>query len=546
MNRLLILTLLFCLLACNRAELNSSDVTLALEQLDLKLAKAAEFEQFKEQRLLDIKSKAAGSSMDEELYWLYDDLYNEYNKYDLDSAACYLEKKQKVAERCGNESMILKSAIDAADKCVISGMYYEAMQITDMIDTTLLARHSLLPKYYHVMNSLYYGLAYASDNKRLHDIYLIERSKYRDLLYDNLGDNDIAKVYVKADMLIEARQYDMAMELLKDSLSDENISTHDYAVVYYMIALTSRKLGDIEQAVIYYAQSACFDISTPIREYKSLYELAEVLYEYGDYERAYRYITRSTNDAKKANARLNQETIHSLLPIISYSYNNFIERNNRLLVIMLICIGSLLILLIIVTLTVIKNQKRIAATERTVREAYSEVKSVNERLQRYIHQLRESNEIKEVYIGRYIDLCSDYIGRLEKYRSELRKLGKTGGMDAIQQELRSSSIIEHELGEFYSQFDATFLDLFPDFIPQLNGLLQPDKQIDIKGKDNLLTTELRICALIRLGVTDSVKIAEFLRRSVSTIYNYRVKMRNAAVSNREEFEKEIMKIGKQI
>ena len=545
MNRTIIITLFFCLIACNRTELRSSDVTMALEQLDQKLDKAAEFEQFKEQRLLNIKSKATGSH-DDELYWLYDELYNEYSKYDLDSAACYLEKKQLVAERCRNESMILKSAIDAADKCVISGMYYEAMQITDRIDTTLLARHSLLPKYYHVMNSLYYGLAHASDNKKLHDMYLVERSKYRNLLYDNLGDKDIAKVYLRADMLIEAGQYDMAMEILKESLSNENISTHDNAVVYYMIALTSRKLGDIEQAVTYYAQSACYDISTPIREYKSLYELAEVLYEYGDYERAYRYITRSTNDAKKANARLNQETIHSLLPIISYSYNNFIERNNRLLVIMLICIGSLLILLIIVTLTVIKNQKRITATERNVREAYSEVKSVNERLQRYIHQLKESNEIKEVYIGRYIDLCSDYIGRLEKYRSELRKLGKTGGMDAIQQELRSSNIIEHELGEFYSQFDATFLDLFPDFIPQLNALLQPDKQIDIKGKDHLLTTELRICALIRLGVTDSVKIAEFLRRSVSTIYNYRVKMRNAAVSNREEFENEIMKIGKQI
>lgn len=533
-------------MACNRAELNSSDVILALEQLDQKLDKAAEFERFKEQRLLDIKSKATHCSPDEDLYRIYDELYNEYSKYDLDSAACYLEKKQKVAERCGNESMILKSAIDAADKCVISGMYYEAMQITDRIDTTLLARHSMLPRYYHVMNSLYYGLAYASDNKKLHDIYLVERSKYRDLLYNNLGDNDIAKVYVKADMLIETGQYDMALELLKESLSDENISIHDNAVVYYMIALTSRRLGDIEQAVIYYSQSACYDISTPIREYKSLYELAEVLYEYGDYERAYRYITRSTNDAKKANARLNQETIHSLLPIISYSYNNFIERNNRLLMIMLICIGSLLILLIIVTFAVIKNQKRIAATERTVREAYSEVKSVNERLQKYIHQLKESNEIKEVYIGRYIDLCSDYIGRLEKYRSELRKLGKSGGMEAIQQELRSSSIIEHELSEFYSQFDATFLDLFPDFISQLNGLLQTEKQIDIKGKENLLTTELRICALIRLGVTDSVKIAEFLRRSVSTIYNYRVKMRNAAVNDREEFEKEIMKIGKQI
>ena len=194
-------------------------------------------------------------------------------------------------------------------------------------------------------------------------------------------------------------------------------------------------------------------------------------------------------------------------------------------------ISVLLVLLAIVTALVIKDRKSLASTNR--------------RLNRYISRLKESNEIKETYISRYIDLCSDYIGRLDKYRSELRKIAKNDGVEALTRELRSTEVIEKELQEFYAQFDATFLDLFPDFITQLNNLLQEDKKIYPKGKDGLLSTELRVCALIRLGVTDSVKISEFLRRSVSTIYNYRVKMRNAAVDSREDFEQRIMKIGKQ-
>ena len=141
-------------------------------------------------------------------------------------------------------------------------------------------------------------------------------------------------------------------------------------------------------------------------------------------------------------------------------------------------------------------------------------------------------------------MCSYYIGGLEKYRSQLRKTARTGGFAAVSESLKSTDFIEKELQEFYAQFDATFLALFPDFVEQLNGLLQPDKQIECKSKDGILTTELRVAALIRLGVTDSVKIAYFLRRSVSTIYNYRVKMRNAALSDREEFEKQIMLIGR--
>jgi DNA-binding CsgD family transcriptional regulator len=156
--------------------------------------------------------------------------------------------------------------------------------------------------------------------------------------------------------------------------------------------------------------------------------------------------------------------------------------------------------------------------------------------------LMESNNIKETYVVRYMDLCSEYIGRLEKYRIHLCKIAQEKGMDAVLQSLKSSEHLEDELKEFYTNFDATFLHLFPNFVEQFNNLLKEDKRIVLKpGK--LLNTESRVFALIRLGVSDSVKIAEFLRHSVNTVYNYRVKMRNLALNNRDDFENQVMMIG---
>ena len=141
-------------------------------------------------------------------------------------------------------------------------------------------------------------------------------------------------------------------------------------------------------------------------------------------------------------------------------------------------------------------------------------------------------------------MCSDYIDGLDRYRSSIRKIAKEEGVQPLLNALKSKEFMEQELEGFYAQFDETFLELFPDFIPQLNELLQEDRQVKISIKDKSLTTELRTLALIRLGVNDSVRIAHFLRRSVSTIYNYRVKMKNSAKGDRDEFEKALMNIGK--
>ena len=283
-------------------------------------------------------------------------------------------------------------------------------------------------------------------------------------------------------------------------------------------------------AIYNLAKSALFDLETPVKEYKSLHELSSLLYKHGDVDRAYRYITRSVNDAMASNAAINKQSTYTLLPIIYSAYNNEMVKNQRQMRNYLAGISLLSIALAAAIFFTIRGNKKIS--------------QANAKLKEYVSLLQESNNIKESYIGRYLDMCSYYIGGLERYRSALRKSAKNGGFQEVNEMLKSGDFIDKELNEFYAQFDASFLNLFPDFVEQLNGLLQPDKRIECKSKDGILNTELRVAALIRLGVNDSVKIAYFLRRSVSTIYNYRVKMRNSALSDREEFEKQIMHIGR--
>jgi hypothetical protein len=196
---------------------------------------------------------------------------------------------------------------------------------------------------------------------------------------------------------------------------------------------------------------------------------------------------------------------------------------------------------VILSVFLIKERNRVLVAERQTKESNQMLQQLTDQLQKNVNILQETNQVKEMYLGRYLNMCSEYIDGLEKYRTSLRKAVKDG--EDPMTALKSKEFMEKALNDFYNQFDATFLDLFPDFISQLNELLQEDKKVSYHSKERLLTTELRVLALIRLGVDDSVKIASFLRRSVSTVYNYRVKMRNASVCDREDFENRIMNIG---
>lgn len=288
-------------------------------------------------------------------------------------------------------------------------------------------------------------------------------------------------------------------------------------------------------------------MKSAVREYISLRKLAVLLYQEGDIDRAYSYLKLCMDDAVFCNARLRILEILQIFPLINDTYQQKAEKQQEQMKWALVSISLLSIFLLIAIFYVYKQMKRVAAARHEVIDANKRLKELNEELHRYNLQLKEANHIiaensylKEEYIGRYMDQCSVYLEKMDNYRRSLGKIAATGKVDELYKNIKSSKFIEEELKEFYANFDNTFLQLFPTFVEDFNTLLAEGEQIYPKANERM-STELRIFALIRLGITDSVKIAQFLRYSVTTIYNYRTKVRNKAAGDRDQLEQEVMK-----
>jgi len=244
-----------------------------------------------------------------------------------------------------------------------------------------------------------------------------------------------------------------------------------------------------------------------------------------------------------------ENKLDSLLNVLDKAYQRQTESRQRLMMITLISISILSMLLMIAVFFVYRQMQKLAVTRKNLHEANEQLIELNYKLSGTNDQLKETNEtllesnlIKEVYIGRYMDLCSNYINKLDEYRRHLHKLSLKSKMEDLLNEILSTKFIDQELKEFYSNFDRTFIQLFPSFIEELSNLMVDRDEIKLK-QGEILNMGLRVFALIRLGIKDSEKISLFLRYSVTTIYNCRTKFRNKASGPRDEFEANVMQIG---
>ena len=280
-----------------------------------------------------------------------------------------------------------------------------------------------------------------------------------------------------------------------------------------------------------------------IREYVSLRQLALLLYQEGDLDRAYRFMTISVDDAAKCNARQRIIELNAHYPMINGIYVDTIRSQQDTLIRSLIVITVLSLFLLAALLYMRKQMKRIASARKAIEDANARLRQSNEELCIANQAIAENSQLKEFYIGRYMDQCLAYIEKLDTYRKQLGKLVLAGKTDDIKKALKSTDIVDDELKSFYDNFDRTFLSLFPTFVDDFNSLLADGEAIHPK-REGSLTTELRIFALIRLGISDSDKIAKFLHYSLTTIYNYRTKIRNKASGDRNELEAKVLKIGR--
>ncbi len=275
--------------------------------------------------------------------------------------------------------------------------------------------------------------------------------------------------------------------------------------------------------------------------------LATQVFEDGDIDRANHYLKVSFDDANFYSARMRNAQSSRMLPVIDKAYDTRQKELQARQRIMLYIISGLLLLVIIGILFILKQVKRIKQANRRVSKSNEELSTMSEKLremnatlEKTNEALKKSNHTTEEYAGLFMEFCSINISSLQKYHLALRNLAVQGNVKGILRKLDSIDVTADVLKTFYSKFDEAILNIYPSFVEKVNGLLTPDGQIALKT-DERLNTELRILALIRIGITDSEKISQFLRCSISTIYTYRSKLKRRAL-HPDTFEDEIMDI----
>lgn len=515
------------------------------ELLNKEIAYKPNYDKEKEAKLEVLKNllKIKDISLNQ-LYDINYQLLQEYNKYNIDSAIYYTEQNLEIAPKLQSKDFIIVSQLKLSLFYSIIGKYIESKDILDSIDRNKLSDKTLV-LYYEAYSRFY---EYYAQSNNQHTYFQINES-YRDSLLNVIDINSLDYKILYAKKMLYQGQLDITESRLLPLIEQGDLNSEQYALVTYLLGNLYKEKNNKELQKKYYILSAICDMQNSIKENASMQSLALMYYDSGNIEQAYKLTKSAIDDAVFSNVRFRNIELSKFYSIINNTYLAKETKQKKDLQYMLICISILSIVLIITIIYIYKQIKRLSRIRKELYHTNLKLKELNEGITRTNTQLSnlnrdlsESNHIKEEYIAQFFDMCSSYINKIESYRKALNKKAMNHEMEDLFKMLKSNTMIDDELGELYRNFDAIFLNLYPTFVEGFNALLISEEQVYPK-QGELLNTELRVFALIRLGITDSVKIASFLRYSLSTIYNYRTKARNKAVVSRDEFEKMIMEIG---
>ncbi|WP_143260753.1 DUF6377 domain-containing protein [Alistipes sp. An116] len=524
-----------------RAELLELDQIIDRQKsfIDLKLGRIQQLE-----HLIDSKT----DNLDQ-MYNLQSLLADTYFTYQFDSTLYWLRDNLELATRINDPTRINETRLKIANLYTTAGYYLEAANLLDrQIDTAELAG-SVLGDYYITRLRFCNAAVEYFTNPEM----VLEASASRDYYLARVLDSyppesETFQKYL-IEKLMKEQRYAEAGKVVDRLLADKSPSSHTFAEYAYTKALIEGFLQHADEQICWLARSASADLQSATRDNASLCLLSQILFSsQNDVERAFLYLRVSMADAQFYNARLRPWQIATVLPRIEASY--LAQKIRQIRLSTGLGIAALVLFLFACFIAVVEIRRK-----RRSEELRRELQASNLRMNEYIrelselyeskttlnNELRESNAVKEEYIGVFLSICSNNIDRFKEYRNQIRKRLTSGSAKELLRDINSPREIDQLVEEFYNTFDEVFLRLYPNFVEEFNSLLQPEARIE--PRNGALNTELRIFALIRLGITDSSKIAALLRYSVNTIYNYRAKVKGNACVSRAEFEECVKKIG---
>ena len=500
-----------------------------LQRIDEVISHAGDYMDMKEQQISTIENMLHSRGVTPlQQYHIYGELYDEYVAYQFDKAKSALDSQLSLADELEEVSLKYDAMIKKAHLLTTAGYYHEADALFGQIDTTSLdggqmvdwymARQKFLSDYNEYVSSA--GFTVGDFDKIPY---------YQAQIVRGLPDGSYYNRHIEILSLIFEKRYREANELNLNLIESLDKSSRNYAVQTYWQGQICELQGNAYESIYWWTESAICDIKGAIKDNASLSTLAIKLINPQDADRAFKYIRFSLDDATFYNAKLRKVQLATSFPAIEKAYTDSKlkqERDRKIFIGLLGAVALLMAFFCMLALRMYIKDRTTAVDIRKKNEQLllytKSIEDAEDTLRKTNLELVEANAAKEEYLGLFLSMCSGY----------LDKLKKTLPRDQYEAELKN----------FYKTFDTSFLQLYPTFVEDFNGLLKEDERISLK-EGEMLNTELRIFALIKLGITQSSHIASLLRYSVNTIYNYRAQVKNAVLEDRENFEEMVKKIG---
>ena len=545
------------------AESVEKEIPQLLATLDSILVQTGELASQKELKIAQLKKKLSNAANFEEEFWINKMLYDESFVFNADSAMKYVDRNIQIATELKKKDWQDEWLINRSFMFAATGLLKEAGEVLEKVDSTSLS-NGLKLSYYYQRSYLYSHLGqYMGDQKQVNNKYYNE--------FENANKHMLALVRPKDPLYWwcvascnELSPEDSLFSTLENVVLSSHHNTRLDAMNAYGLSNMYKRIGDKEKTMIYLIYSAMADLRVCNRDIASLQELSSLLYDAGDIDRAYAYMNYCLKAALLYPNRVRIINISTELDKIyaNYQQRDIRWRNSLQNYLYVVTFFSIILVLALIGLYRQTKKMRKSRTEldsvnhslnqhvvelsqmhKQLALANQELQNLNELLRSANQKLQESNDVKEEYIGYVFSICSNYISKLDEYRKNINRKLKTGQFEEARQLTDNSSLTQNELKDFYANFDAIFLRVYPDFVADLNSLLRPEEQILLKDASEL-NTEVRIYALVRLGINDSVKIADFLHCSPQTVYNHRLRMRNKAIIPKDKFAEAVRLLGR--
>ena len=513
------------------------------KQLDAALAQRAHYVELKEKSLNEIKQGAKYVTSNEDKLKLYEQLANEYKAYEYDSAMTYVNKGLILAQKSNNIFFNKRFQLSQTRLLITRGFYAEAKEILQKIEPKEEPRdYQFL--YYYTMYGLYNNWSTYCENNEFSKNYDLKKVEYLKKAIELSPKKDAFYYYLMGELYYFSNHpnNNRTIQYYKKALSMEKTNSRLHAMTAFALSEVYQKANNLELMEHYLLVAAISDITSATKENVALQDIALFIYKHKtrSLNKAQEYINLSLEDAYTYKSRLRRIEISSKLQLITNAYTDDIKTTNRLLNIALLVIILLLLGVGISSLFIRKKNRLLKQKKDEISATSDKMEKLNGQLHLINDELKDTNQKRERLVKVYIDLCYKNIERNQKLRTLAVRKIKANQSKELLSLLSSSSSTEKENKEFLTEFDKAFLSLYPTFVNELNQQLTESAHIQLK-ENGEMPPILRVCALLRLGITESSKIAGILSYSPQTVYNYRSILKNNAI-DKEHFEENVLKL----